>query len=117
MLGHIWKPTYPLVLPAALSITATCAGTGALLGLHALGAARRSLRAVILSTVLITTCSLAGALTDGLNGTMRFAAVAAWLGTFVSWWQFRQALHESGTGRVPAWLLARRRPGHHRSSS
>jgi len=117
MLGRIWKPTYPLVLPAALAIMGICAGTGALLGLHALGAARRSLRAVISSAALITTCSLAGALTFGLLGTMRFAAAASWVGTVVYWWQFRQALHEAGTGLVPTWLLPRRPPGQHRSST
>ena len=46
MLGSLWRPTYPLVLPATLSIMARCVTTGALVGLHALGAARRSLRAV-----------------------------------------------------------------------
>lgn len=115
ILGRLWKPTYPLVLPAALAIMAMCAGTGALLGLHALGAARRSLRAVIVSAVLITTSSLVGAVTAGLTGTMRYAAAASWVGTLVYWWQFRQALHESGKGYVPGWLWPRRAPGSHRS--
>jgi len=117
ILGRIWKPTYPLVLPAALATAGICAGTGALLGLHALGAARRSLRAVISSAALITACSLLGALTYGLPGTMRFAAAASWVGALVYWWQFRQALHESGGGLVPGWMLPRRSPGHHRSSA
>ena len=50
MLGSIWRPTYPLVLPAALSIMAMCAITGSSVGLHALGAARRSLRATLLTS-------------------------------------------------------------------
>ena len=49
MLGSIWRPTYPLVLPTTLPVMAGCATTGALIGLHALGAARRSLRAVIIT--------------------------------------------------------------------
>ena len=48
MLGSIWRPTYPLVLPTTIALIGGCVSTGALLGLHALGAARRSLRAVIL---------------------------------------------------------------------
>ena len=52
MLGNLWRPTYPLVLPATLAIMAACVTTGALLGLHALGAARRSLRDVILTASL-----------------------------------------------------------------
>ena len=47
--------------------------------------------------------ALVGALTAGTLGTMRFAAVGAWLGTLLFWWQLRQTLHESST--VPrAWL-------------
>jgi O-antigen/teichoic acid export membrane protein len=105
MLGSLWRPTYPLVLPATLGIMAICATTGAGVGLHALGAARRSLRAVIISSALVVGCSLVGAVTGGTLGTMRYYAVASWLGTLVCWWEFGQALHESGTARVPGWLL------------
>jgi O-antigen/teichoic acid export membrane protein len=105
MLGSLWRPTYPLVLPATLSIMSLCATTGPLVGLHALGAARRSLRAVIFTSAFIVACALLGAVTEGTLGTMRFAAAASWLGTGVSWWQFRRALQESGTIRVPGWLL------------
>ena len=80
MLGRIWRPTYPLVLPATLYIMSGCATTGALLGLHALGAARRSLRAVIPTSVLIVAFSVVGALTGGTVGTMLYAAAASWLG-------------------------------------
>ena len=71
MLGSLWRPTYPLVLPATLSIMSGCASTGALLGLHALGAARRSLRVVILTSLLTVACALVGALVGGTIGTMR----------------------------------------------
>ena len=114
MLGSIWRPTYPLVLPAALSVMSLCATTGALVGLHALGAARRSLRAVLLTSVLVVACALVGAVTGGTLGTMRYAAAASWLGTLMSWWQFRQALHESGTVPVPGWLRPSRSAGRHR---
>ena len=117
MLGSLWRPTYPLVLPATLGIMAMCATTGAGVGLHALGAARRSLRAVLLTSVLVVACSLVGAMTGGTIGTLRYYAAASWLGTLVCWWQFQQALHESGTVRVPSWLLWPRSAGkHHRSS-
>jgi O-antigen/teichoic acid export membrane protein len=116
MLGSIWRPTYPLVLPMALSIMAMCATTGAGIGLHALGAARRSLRAVIITSVLVIAGTLVGALTGGTLGTMRFIAAASWLGTLVTWWQFRQALPESGTVPVPARLWRGRSAGSHRES-
>jgi O-antigen/teichoic acid export membrane protein len=117
MLGSIWRPTYPLVLPVTISVTSMCATTGALLGLHALGAARRSLRAVILTSVLLVACALVGAVTGGTLGTMRFSAAASWVGTLVSWWQLRQALHESDTVPVPGWLWPGRPAGRHSMSS
>jgi O-antigen/teichoic acid export membrane protein len=113
MLGSLWRPTYPLVLPATLAIMAMCASTGATVGLHGLGAARRSLRAVILTSVLIVAGSLVGAVAGGTLGTMRYYAAASWLGTLVCWWQLQQALHESGTVRVPRWLLWPRSAGRH----
>jgi O-antigen/teichoic acid export membrane protein len=103
-LGNLWRPAYPLVLPATLTVMSACASTGALLGLHALAAARRSLRVVLLTSLLIVVCALVGAVTGGALGTMVYAAAASWVGTLVFWWQFRQALNESGTVPVPSWL-------------
>jgi O-antigen/teichoic acid export membrane protein len=117
MLGSLWRPTYPLVVPATLSITASCAYAGALLGLHALGAARRSLRVVILTSVFTLGCSIVGAVTAGTLGTMVYAAAASWVGTLMFWWQFRQALRESGTVPVPRWLWPVRSGESHRRSS
>jgi hypothetical protein len=96
------------VLPAALALMAGCVTTGPLLGMHAMDAARRSLRAVIGISAITLSCALAGAVTGGTLGTMRFAAAGAWLGTLLFWWQLRQAVHESGTVPVPGWLWPRR---------
>jgi O-antigen/teichoic acid export membrane protein len=116
MLGDLWRPTYPLVLPATLIIMAGCAATGAVLGLHALGAARRSLRATIFSAALVVVCALTGAVTAGTLGTMRYAAAATWVGTLVCWWQLRKALPESGTVPVPRWMWPGRLAGRHREA-
>ena len=51
-LGAIWRPTYPLVLPLALAILGGCMSAGAGAGLHALGAAKRSLRAMVQASAL-----------------------------------------------------------------
>jgi O-antigen/teichoic acid export membrane protein len=115
MLGSLWRPTYPLALPAILTTMAGCVGTGALLGLHALGNARRSMRAVLLTVVLVVPCGLAGALTEGTLGAMRFVAAATWIGTLVTWWQLRLALQDADLP-TPKWMFARsggshRRPG------
>jgi O-antigen/teichoic acid export membrane protein len=115
MLGNLWRPAYPLVLPATLTVMSSCASTGALLGLHALAAARRSLRVVLLTSLLIVVCALVGAVTGGALGTMVYAAAASWVGTLVFWWQFRQALNESGTVPVPRWLRPSRSGKHARA--
>ena len=59
MLGDIWRPTYPLVLPTTLWVMGTGALSGALVGLHALAAARRSLRATLFVAALGLAASLA----------------------------------------------------------
>jgi len=120
MLGAIWRPAYPLVLPATIYLMSTCATIGASMGMLALGAARRSLRATIVTTVLIVACALVGAVTGGTLGSMHFAAAGSWVGTLVTWWQLRQALRESGTVPVPAWLWpgrGKRLPGLRRISN
>ena len=66
-------------------------------GLHALGAARRSLRAMILFSVLYIVCGLGGAAADGVMGTMLGAAVASWIGALLFWWQLRAALRNKST--------------------
>ena len=96
MLGSLWQPTYPLVLPSTIAIMGGCVQAGAGTGLHALGAARRSLRAMAV---------VVGALrrlrpgrepsAGGAVGTMCGAAVASWVGALLFWLQLRHALRES----------------------
>ncbi len=118
MLGSLWRPAYPLVLPTVLAMMGTCASTGAGIGMHALGAARRSLRATLISSALFVTFALLGAEVGGTLGAMRFYAAVSWFGTLVFWWQFRQALREYGdTVRVPNWMWPGSAGRHHRSST
>ena len=63
---------------------------GAAAGLHALGAARRSLRAMIITSVITLGFSLAGAFADGAVGTVRGGALGAWIGA-VLWWRYLRA--------------------------
>ena len=97
MLGSLWQPTYPLVLPSTIAIMGGCVQAGAGTGLHALGAARRSLRAMVLVSALFVACGLAGAAVDGAYGTMCGAAVASWIGALLFWLQLRHALQEQRT--------------------
>jgi len=92
MLGNLWRPTYALVLPSTIAIMGGCVQSGAGTGLHALGVAQRSLRAMILFSTLYVGFGLIGAVVDGVMGTMIGAAVASWLGALVFWWQLHLAL-------------------------
>jgi peptidoglycan biosynthesis protein MviN/MurJ (putative lipid II flippase) len=71
---------------------------GAFAGLHALGAARRSLRVAIIGSVTTVVFSLAGAKLWGITGSIYCMLVPAWLGSLLLWWQFREALREKRIG-------------------
>ena len=115
VLGPVWRQAYPLVLPQVLFVIGQGIGVGSGTGLHALGAARRSLWSMVVISVVYLVCSLVGAVAGGADGTMRGAAVAAWIGALIGWWQLRTALRESSQvpdGRL-IWLgrLGGRRRG------
>ena len=115
LLGPIWRPTYPLVLPTVLSVVGLGVSSGVGAGLHALGASRRSLRAAVVTSIAYVVCALAGAAEGGALGTVRGNVISAWFGVLVLWWQFHAALRESG--KVPADALfwsSRRRAERHR---
>jgi O-antigen/teichoic acid export membrane protein len=113
LLGPIWRPTYPLVLPLTISVMGGCVSAGAGTGLHALAAARRSLRAMVLSSLVFVVCGLLGAAAGGGVGTMRGAALAGWIGALLFWWELRAALWQAGH-ISSSWLWLGRPPGRHR---
>jgi O-antigen/teichoic acid export membrane protein len=96
LLGPIWRPTYPLVLPYTLSMVSVCLWCGATAGLHALGAARRSLRAMVIASAAGLVGGLTGAFYGGALGSVRGSAVATWIGALLWWWQLYAALREAG---------------------
>ena len=116
LLGPIWRPAYPLVLPTALVLMGGCAAAGAGTWMHALGAARRSVRAALLTSALYLIGALIGAVTGGAVGTLRGAALATWLGALVYWWQLRLALREFGNVPPGEQYQPRRQGGRHRTS-
>jgi O-antigen/teichoic acid export membrane protein len=95
LLGPIWRPAYPLVLPLTLSIMGGCIDSGATSGLHALGAARRSLRAGLIGSAIYLTFAVVGTFLDGVQGTVWGLAIGTWIGALVWWGQLRAALWES----------------------
>jgi O-antigen/teichoic acid export membrane protein len=100
LLGPIWRPAYPLVLPTTLFMAGGCASSGAGTWLHALGAARRSMRASALTAVLYLGLALAGAATGGTVGSIRGAALGTWIGSLLYWWQVRGALRDARNAPV-----------------
>lgn len=111
ILGGTWRPTYPLVLPTTLWIMGICASSGAVTALHALAAARRSLRAMLVNAVLAVAFSLMGAVIAGALGAMWWAAASSWLGALVNWNQLRIALQEPATVALHGPLFPVRPPG------
>jgi O-antigen/teichoic acid export membrane protein len=95
MLGNLWKPAYPLIWPTTIAVIGQCVGTGAGAGLHALGAARRSLNAMVIETGIMVVLSIAGAATGGTVGAMVGFAAGSCIGALIYWWQLRAALRES----------------------
>ena len=103
LVGPIWRPTYRLMIPQTLYLVGQGFSGGAGSGLHALGAARRSLRALGLTALLTLVCGLLGAATDGAAGAIGGTAAAAWLSAPLMWWEMRKALreHASATDQTP----------------
>jgi O-antigen/teichoic acid export membrane protein len=95
LLGPIWRSTYPLILPNMFGVIGQGLSAGAGTGLHALGAARRSLRLTILGSVLYVIASLAGAVFWGAAGTVWGTTLALWVSAVFGWWQLRIAQRET----------------------
>jgi hypothetical protein len=114
LLGPIWRPTYPLVLPLTISVGGACVSAGATAGLHALGAARRSLRAMIITSAAYLGFGLAGAFAGGAAGSVAGVAIATWVGAAAWWWQLQAALRETDHAPAGARLRRQRAGGRHR---
>jgi O-antigen/teichoic acid export membrane protein len=95
LLGEVWEPAYPLIPLIALAFMGGSLQAGAGAGLRALGAARRSLRAMIVSSIAVVVCPLLGALLGGTSGVALGAAAAAWFGALVWWRHLGAALREA----------------------
>lgn len=92
LLGSIWRPTFPLALPQTLFVLGMCFLTGSQAGLHALGAAKRSLGSMLLQSGLYLVLGIAGAYVDGATGVILGTAISSWIGAVVWWWQLRVAV-------------------------
>ena len=91
-----WQPVYGLVIWLTLAMVGSCAICGASAGLRALGAARRSLRAMLISSGSYLLLGALGAVLNGAVGSVQGTALATWIGAAVWWWQLGLGLREHG---------------------
>jgi O-antigen/teichoic acid export membrane protein len=128
LLGPVWRSAYPLMLPQMVYFIFGGISYGVGIGLHALGASRRSLRQALLWTVLYVTFGVVGAIVGGAEGTVWGAAVAPCVCAVYGWWQLRKAMREHGRsapgaarllgaaeGKIRVWPPNVSVPAHRRS--
>jgi O-antigen/teichoic acid export membrane protein len=94
LLGATWqqaKPLLPLLVPWVLAVGASM---GAIQGLFALGAARRSLFTQAAGLAASLPSMTAAAALAGARGAALAGGLSAVFGTVLAWFQFRRALSE-----------------------
>jgi O-antigen/teichoic acid export membrane protein len=94
LVGRSWGEARDVMVPLSLGLAGTGAVTGAVVGLRALAAARRSLRSRVLVTPFMVLGTLAGAAVAGAPGTAWGIALVTWLSVGLWWRQFLAALAE-----------------------
>lgn len=94
LFGETWNPITRVLLPETLSQAAYGAQLGVLVGLRALAAAGRSLRARLCSGPVMALGAIAGAALNGVVGAAWGHAVGNWIGVLAWSWQFARALRE-----------------------
>jgi O-antigen/teichoic acid export membrane protein len=85
-LKRSWEPAHPVILPYTAVMAASGMLTAATVGLRAMAAAKRSLRARLVTGVLAVTGGTLGAATFGAVGAAVGLAAGLWIGG-VQWWQ------------------------------
>ena len=91
LLGPLWHAASALLVPTTLAMGAASVYEGAFVGLRALGAARRSLRASVTRSVVLMVFGLAGAFVGGAAGSGWGALVANLIAIGVAWHQLQAA--------------------------
>jgi O-antigen/teichoic acid export membrane protein len=94
VLRENWDVGRSLVTPLLISFVGYASTFGASIGLHCLGAARRSLRARCIDGALTFFFGLTGAYLAGAKGVAWGFGVAGSLRSVNAWWQFSRALRE-----------------------
>jgi hypothetical protein len=92
LLGAVWPAASILILPATLAVMFAGISSGAATGLRALGAARRSLRAQLITSTCYVAAGLTGTVLGGALGSSWGVALGCLIGACGWWYQLRAAL-------------------------
>jgi hypothetical protein len=90
LLKKSWAPAHAVILPYTAVMAAAGMLTGATVGLRALAAAKRSMRARLITGAVAIPATTVGAIVNGAVGAALGLAVALWLGSIL-WWRGLQA--------------------------
>ncbi len=91
MLGPTWTSASALIIPTTLLMAAGSLFDGALVGLRALGASRRSMPVRVARAIAWVIAAIVGAFLGGAAGSVWGTTIATSLGVGVAWWQLRIA--------------------------
>jgi hypothetical protein len=94
ILGSNWGPARAVLAPLVIWLVGVGAAAGAVIGMRALAAARRSLRTRIIVKTTTVSAVIVGAAVGGAVGAAVALAVATWVSVPTWWWQFSIALRE-----------------------
>jgi O-antigen/teichoic acid export membrane protein len=94
VLGSTWRTAHPLTPIVTIGWIGSALAVGAVGGLRALAAAKRSLTARLVGCTAALAGAIAGAGFAGASGAAAGLAVAGCLEAVISWWQFRSALRQ-----------------------
>jgi hypothetical protein len=108
ILGSSWDAASPLIIPAAIMRVIHGSSFGAVTGMRALAAARRSFWVRLATSPLFTAGGVIGALSGGALHAAWGIVVGSTVSTSIWWWQLRRAVKahaagpDRGTEGVPA---------------
>ena len=94
LMGSVWDPAHAILLTWGLAFAAINLGTGASIGLRALAAAPRSLRAAVVTSIIGFTGAVVGARLAGAEGSGWGFLIGQTIGAGVWWWEFRGGMRD-----------------------
>jgi O-antigen/teichoic acid export membrane protein len=100
LLKRSWSSAHTVILPYAAVMAASGSLTGATVGLRALAAARRSLRARLITGVLSLSSTAVGAYVGDAPGAAAGLAIGLWAGSVLWWVGLRAEVDEAARSRT-----------------